>query len=94
MQAIQNNSTEQLLNTIAQGDCIEVMRQMPTKEPLHRGVIFRRQCCAGCLWVFGRFMLVFALHWRLFSQPPGAVLPEYCQSFAVQVEVSEREVRA
>ena len=32
MQAIQNNSTEQLLNTIAQGDCIEVMRQMPTSS--------------------------------------------------------------
>ena len=38
-------------------------------------------------------MLVFALPWRLFSPPPGAVLPEYCQSFAVQVEISEGEVR-
>jgi hypothetical protein len=28
MQAIQNKSTRQILNTIAQGDCIEVMRQM------------------------------------------------------------------
>ena len=29
MQAIQNKSIRQLLNTIAQGDCIEAMRQMP-----------------------------------------------------------------
>jgi hypothetical protein len=32
MQAIQNNSTRQPLNTIAQGDCIEVMRQMPANS--------------------------------------------------------------
>lgn len=31
---------------------------------------------------------------RLFPQPLGAVLPEYCQSFAVWVEVGEGEVRA
>ena len=37
---------------------------------------------------------MFAALWRLFPQPLGAVLPEYCQSFAVQVEVGEREVRA
>ncbi|MGC8549832.1 MAG: DNA methyltransferase [Acidobacteriaceae bacterium] len=28
MQAIQNNSTRQILNTIAQGDCIEIMQKM------------------------------------------------------------------
>jgi site-specific DNA-methyltransferase (adenine-specific) len=32
MQAIQNKSIRQLLNTIAQGDCIEVMRQMPANS--------------------------------------------------------------
>ncbi len=32
MQAIQNKSTGQLLNTIVQGDCIEIMRQMPTNS--------------------------------------------------------------
>jgi DNA modification methylase len=32
MQAIQNKSTRQILNTIAQGDCIEVMRQMPANS--------------------------------------------------------------
>jgi len=32
MQAIQNKSTRQFLNTIAQGDCIEVMRQMPANS--------------------------------------------------------------
>lgn len=32
MQAIQNNSTRKFLNTIAQGDCIEVMRQMPANS--------------------------------------------------------------
>jgi len=32
MQAIQNKSTRQLLNTIAQGDCIEIMRQMPANS--------------------------------------------------------------
>ncbi|WP_158751760.1 DNA methyltransferase [Acidobacterium sp. S8] len=32
MQAIQNNQTSQLINTIAQGDCIEIMRQMPANS--------------------------------------------------------------
>ncbi|HLH34687.1 MAG TPA: DNA methyltransferase [Alloacidobacterium sp.] len=32
MQTIQNNQTNQLINTIAQGDCIEVMRQMPANS--------------------------------------------------------------
>jgi len=32
MQAIQNKSTRQILNTIAQGDCIEIMRQMPANS--------------------------------------------------------------
>ncbi|HVB55503.1 MAG TPA: DNA methyltransferase [Candidatus Acidoferrales bacterium] len=32
MQAIQNNQTSQLINTIAQGDCIKVMRQMPANS--------------------------------------------------------------
>lgn len=32
MRAIQNNSTRQLLNTIAQGDCVEVMREIPANS--------------------------------------------------------------
>jgi len=32
MQAIQNKSTRQFLNTIVQGDCIEIMRQMPANS--------------------------------------------------------------
>lgn len=32
MQAIQNNSTGHFINTIAQGDCIEIMRQMPANS--------------------------------------------------------------
>lgn len=32
MQAIQNRSTSQILNTIAQGDCIEIMRKMPANS--------------------------------------------------------------
>ena len=32
MQAIHNNSTGQFLNTVAHGDCIEIMRQMPANS--------------------------------------------------------------
>ena len=42
---------------------------------------------------FGRRWLLFTSLWRLCFQPPDAVLPEHCQSFAVQVEISEGEVR-
>lgn len=32
--------------------------------------------------------------WEPISLPPDAVLPEYCQAFAVHVQVHQREVRA
>jgi hypothetical protein len=64
------------------------------KEPLRRPVMIRVRVVAatddsvwGCEGGFGCV-------WRPVFRPPDAVLPEHCQTFAMHIEVYQREVRA
>ena len=68
--------------------------KLGVKEALRRPVIFRLRVVAATddsVWGCQRG---FGCVWRPVFRPRDAVLPEHCQTFAVQVEVDQGEVGA